>query len=565
MEEAQAWQKAQVENTIWAYSEFITQFSDSPFVEEAKLRIKHLQEQNQVKEYFSKTEETSGKLKISKVKDPLSGEYIFEVHNQRNEKVPIPYEILNSSERLYLAKDKSTQKFGFLDKNLITIIPFDYTQAEIFKQGIAKVTKAGAEFFIDKHNQKSNPYEVQETEILIEEKPPSATIPGRKKLNLEKSQEGKGESNQYTPSPPTPQKPVQQTKKKSSIPLFLGGILGALALAAIAFFIFQYIFKEVGSSSESDNGNDEYYAIDKELIPFRKGKKWGYANRAMEMIIAVEYDFTYPFKQGRGLVRKDGLYGFVDEKGELVIPLKYDDAYSFAEGIALVQKDDFWGAIDREGEQAIDFQFVEVDSEGFSEGLLAVSQNEKWGFINPESEIVIDYVFDEFYGFSEGLAAVEQSGHWGFIDKKGKIIVPLDYDDAFYFSEGIAPVKRKTSWLLINEEGSVQEILDFEELCSFSEGLAAAKQNGKWGFIDKNGKTVIDFQYQSADKQGFREGLAAVKKDGKWGFIDKNNKEIIAFEYENTDNFKKNEVTAVRLGENLWGYIDKRGIKYFED
>jgi hypothetical protein len=53
-----------------------------------------------------------------------------------------------------------------------------------------------------------------------------------------------------------------------------------------------------------------------ELIPYRKGKKWGYCDRDKNIIIECEYSHTYPFKEGLGRVGigTDGWnYAFIDQ------------------------------------------------------------------------------------------------------------------------------------------------------------------------------------------------------------------------------------------------------------
>lgn len=73
-----------------------------------------------------------------------------------------------------------------------------------------------------------------------------------------------------------------------------------------------------------------------ELIPFRKGDKWGYCNRNKEVTIPCQYDYAGLFSEGLAVVRLNKKYGFIDKKGKEVIPITYDYAYDFSEGLAEV-------------------------------------------------------------------------------------------------------------------------------------------------------------------------------------------------------------------------------------
>jgi hypothetical protein len=66
-----------------------------------------------------------------------------------------------------------------------------------------------------------------------------------------------------------------------------------------------------------------------ELIPYRKGDKWGYVDRNKKIVIPVKYDYADVFREGLGKVMLNKKTGFVDKNGNEVIEIKYDDAWSF--------------------------------------------------------------------------------------------------------------------------------------------------------------------------------------------------------------------------------------------
>lgn len=94
-----------------------------------------------------------------------------------------------------------------------------------------------------------------------------------------------------------------------------------------------------------------------ELIPYRKGNKWGFCTPDNNIIIDCIYDDAYQFIEGLARVKKNGKYGFINRKGFQVIPLIYKDAFDFDNGHARVVFNEKHGKINN-----INF-FEEVDYE----------------------------------------------------------------------------------------------------------------------------------------------------------------------------------------------------------
>ena len=110
-------------------------------------------------------------------------------------------------------------------------------------------------------------------------------------------------------------------------------------------------------------------------------------------------------------------------------------------------------------------------------------------------------------------------------------------------------------WGFVDEQGKEVIPFKYEAADKFSEGLAAIKLDGKWGGIDEQGKEVIPFIYDYAGE--FSEGLARVLLNKKWGFIDKTGQEVVPRKYERTEAFSEG-LAQVRLNGE-WGFIDKTG------
>src|SRR5690606_39734726 len=75
-----------------------------------------------------------------------------------------------------------------------------------------------------------------------------------------------------------------------------------------------------------------------ELIPFRKGNLWGYADDQGKIVIEPRFERTWFFTgDDVARVRQKGLYGYIDRSGNFVIPPKYTAAGDFDLGIAAVR------------------------------------------------------------------------------------------------------------------------------------------------------------------------------------------------------------------------------------
>lgn len=199
------------------------------------------------------------------------------------------------------------------------------------------------------------------------------------------------------------------------------------------------------------------------LIPKEVGGKYGYIDSLGNTIIEPQFDYAYPFSEGRALVMmgKDphGKYGYIDPSGKLVVPVIYDRANGFSEGLASV------GTGDANG--------------------MMVFQN---GFIDPDGQVVIPLTLYQAGDFHEGLALYAEDHNntmeWGFIDKSGKVRIPAEFDTYEYcgFRKGLAPVRLRN---------------DGDEI---------------WGFIDRTGDLVIPFQYELSE---IKDCWAVKKVDGQ--------------------------------------------------
>lgn len=314
------------------------------------------------------------------------------------------------------------------------------------------------------------------------------------------------------------------------------------------------------------------------LIPYRKGKLWGFSDVNRKILIEPKYYSAQPFREDMAIVWLNGKSGFVDTTGREIIFNKYLTVGNFSEGLAVVEKHSgswrYKGYINKDFQEIIPPKYaLAYPFEGevakvrlnFDDALKVKS-----GF----DEVLIDKTgqevtpkYDAIGEFSEGLIWMSsRSGSYGYIDKTGKEIIPEKYGDCKSFSEGLAAVSLNSRWGIIDKTGQIVLPFKYDWAGEFSEGLIAVKLNDKFGFIDKTDNEIIPFKYDDAYR--FSEGVAPVELNGMWGFIDKTGKVVIPFKYLLAFPFE-NGIATVKTQEpgrpDLVDYIGIDGTEYFED
>ncbi len=193
------------------------------------------------------------------------------------------------------------------------------------------------------------------------------------------------------------------------------------------------------------------------LASVRIGDKKGFIDKTGKMVFEHQ-NYTFGFSEGLACVwekvdESNRKYGYINKAGEVVIEPQFDLAQDFTEGLACVRIGDKEGFIDKTGKIVIEPQYKRAFN--FVDGLAAVEVDGKYGYINKAGEMVIEPKYDFTREFSEGLAKVEIEGKDGFIDKTGKIVIEAKYDGADDFSGGVAPVWVDKKMGFINKTGEM--------------------------------------------------------------------------------------------------------------
>jgi len=74
------------------------------------------------------------------------------------------------------------------------------------------------------------------------------------------------------------------------------------------------------------------------LIPYRKGDKWGFSTEDKKIVVPPKYDRVWPFREGKTAtkVMLKGKYGMIDRRGKEVVRPIYDEIEWFSESLLLL-------------------------------------------------------------------------------------------------------------------------------------------------------------------------------------------------------------------------------------
>lgn len=305
---------------------------------------------------------------------------------------------------------------------------------------------------------------------------------------------------------------------------------------------------------------------------------------------SLDFDYIDNFREGLAGVGIQGRRrGYVDQSMQLVIPPIYDDVRRFYNGRALVKRNGTRLVVNYNGEEMPLLKDRSVGpyqdaSEFFSDGLCRVSTL-KLRFM--------DLAYHSDYA--------EIAGCWGFINEAGKEVIPPQYIYANDFEDGLAIVC-KGEWTIDpkwdNEcnkgrywtetelwggiDCSGNEVIPFifDEIKHFNDTTEVLMahvggwHDGKWGVIDRRGNWIADPIFEDFGYD-YMDGLITFYAESKWsgddtplGIYDLKAKKVL-FEPQfldvdlNEDGTIEVEVFDEKLGRTITKIIDRDGHELF--
>jgi Leucine-rich repeat (LRR) protein len=246
-------------------------------------------------------------------------------------------------------------------------------------------------------------------------------------------------------------------------------------------------------------------AKEEQLVPYRKGNRWGYSNAKGEIMIAPQYDsatlfdknprFSYSFS----IVSTGGLKGVIDVEGEYIVRPDYQKVYALTRGGFIGKK----------------------------------STNENWTFISEdaivEEKFPVEATKDPvFKRYAEGKAIVSKNlGAFVFNEFMIPQFIKNDSAQVGYLLKKKTIVDKVAGTLKYETLDSIPpqySELKFLTPISFDTILAKNKE-GKWGIISGKNDTIVPFIHDEIKteimtvmgKDSVKTCYFTGKKGGKWG------------------------------------------------
>jgi hypothetical protein len=182
------------------------------------------------------------------------------------------------------------------------------------------------------------------------------------------------------------------------------------------------------------------------------GVKWGFVDKEGKVKINPQFSNTGNFSNGKCAVENsDGKWGYIDKEGKMLINYQFEKAKEFVDGKAIVVSGDKTGLIDETGKYQINPQFAGMLDD---RGKYLIEQDGKLGWCDKGGKIIINPQFARAFPFmGNDLSAVQLGESWGYIDVKGKIVVNPQFDFALPYNGEIALVGSSRKVGFIDAEG----------------------------------------------------------------------------------------------------------------
>jgi Leucine-rich repeat (LRR) protein len=247
-----------------------------------------------------------------------------------------------------------------------------------------------------------------------------------------------------------------------------------------------------------------------QLVPYRKGSSWGFANVRGELMIPPQYDgatlfqkdsnFSYSFS----VVSLGSQKGVIDIEGEYIVPPDFQQVYPLTSGGFIVQRT-----------AQFDWQFINEDA--IVEEKIPVSVSNDPIFKRYATEKVVE------------LADVVTAKSIGAVTFNESLSPKFIHEDTLvgYVIYRIKASNNKENEL---EQTTIDSVppqylaLKYLSPVSFDTLLAQGK-NGKWGIINTKNDTLVPFVHDDIKNQiltlqpkdSVKLQYLTAKKDGKWG------------------------------------------------
>ena len=318
--------------------------------------------------------------------------------------------------------------WGYIDESGRLVIPFQFSEASPFSDGLARVSTDGGfgEAFIDESGELAIPGPPKEWQHYARDI--ELRDLGERNWVYENFSEGMA-AIKFDPSMPKvgfinqQGKLILPTDYRVAYSFSEGlAFVETLRFPQACGFIDKLGSLVVELDAEAFT---QRYSQGRARFRDRSGQ-WGFFDEAGDVVIEASFTWAEDFKNGRACVTRSGKCGFVNLMGELVVPLEYDTASSFSNGVAAVAGRRGTVLIDINGEvvapiepATADLEIVDACENGF---FRVCTVDGKYGVVDSKGKLTVATKYDELDAYGRGFFLVRTDDHWAYLNASGETI-----------------------------------------------------------------------------------------------------------------------------------------------
>jgi hypothetical protein len=159
-----------------------------------------------------------------------------------------------------------------------------------------------------------------------------------------------------------------------------------------------------------------------------QGKKWGVADSKtgrVSLAPTERFEKIFPFYEGFAKMMMKGKYGFIDPRGNVYISPQYPDAGHVSDGMVSVKINNKWGYVNTD-EKLIVQPYYDL-ALPFHKGTAVTYSRNQYNLINKDGKELHEPL-DNIKPTASGKYLLIQKGKYGLADAAGKEILPVKYD-----------------------------------------------------------------------------------------------------------------------------------------
>ncbi len=323
-------------------------------------------------------------------------------------------------------------------------------------------------------------------------------------------------------------------------------------LLLLTFLVLMVVPMVFGEQSQ-----DKKYAEGlPDLIPYRKGDKWGFCDKDKNIVIECKYEDvesfnnklarvcakTIVFNTSLGKIKLKKRFGFIDKTGSEKISISYQKLFDYSyyywpkSTLIIVRHKGKEGLFNRKGEIVVPVIYKRCSCIG-NDYYAAWNEEGKCGVFDNQGNKILPIEFNDVGGIGDNLIPARIEGFWGFYDLNGKEVLPHKYIRPNSFKEGYCVItgEYESCHYFIDTKGQfVFKAYNF--IHSFNEGYAVVNEGfsettgGYYGLINKKGEIVLPIKYYRLGKPQL--GVIPAQFEEGWYLIDlKGNKLSKKYDY----------------------------------